>query len=58
MNRVRFSLTAIYGIIVLVFFLAYVLGFLQNSNFASNIFYVGFLIMLGIVLSMAASASE
>ncbi len=58
MNWVRFSLTAAYGLIVFVFFFLYLSGFIGTSNLSNDILYVGFVIMLGIIFSMAGSVSE
>ena len=58
MNWVRFSLTAAYGIIVFVFFFAYLAGFINTTNVPNDVLYVGGLIMLGIILMMAALTSE
>ncbi len=58
MNWVRFGLTATYGIIVFIFFFAYLAGFVPTSNVPNDILYVGGLVMLGIVLTMAALTSE
>jgi hypothetical protein len=58
MNWVRFALTATYGIIVFMFFFAYLAGFVNTSNLSNDILYIGGLIMVGIILSMAGSVSE
>ncbi len=57
-NWVRFALTATYGIVVFVFFFAYLAGFINTSNLANDVLYVGGLIMLGIILTMASLTSE
>jgi len=58
MNWVRFGLTSAYGVIVFVFFFAYLAGLLNTSNLANDVLYVGGLIMLGIILTMASLVSE
>ena len=58
MNWVRFGLTAAYGIIVFIFFFAYLANMLDTSNLAHDVLYVGGLIMVGIILTMAALTSE
>jgi hypothetical protein len=58
LNWVRFGLTAAYGLIVFVFFFAYLAGFVNTSNLPNDILYVGGLIMLGIILMMTALTSE
>jgi cytochrome b561 len=58
LNWVRFGLTATYGLIVFIFFFLYLAGFISTSNLSNDVLYVGFVIMIGIVLSMAASTSE
>jgi len=58
MNWVRFGLTAAYGLIVFIFFFLYLAGFITTSNVPNDIIYVGFVIMIGIVLAMAALTSE
>jgi len=58
MNWVRFGLTGTYGIIVFIFFFAYITGVFSTANVANDVLYVGFIIMLGIVLNMAGSTSE
>ena len=49
MNWVRFGLTGAYAIIVFIFFFAYIAGFVNTSNLANDILYIGGLIMLGII---------
>jgi uncharacterized membrane protein YqgA involved in biofilm formation len=51
-------LTAAYGIIVFIFYFAYLTKMVDTSNVTNDILYVGGLIMLGIVLTMAALTSE
>ena len=58
MNWVRFALTSAYGLIVFVFFFAYLAGFINTSNIANDVLYVGGLVMLGIILTMAALTAE
>jgi len=58
MNWVRFGLTAAYGIIVFIFFFAYIAGMVNTADVENDIIYVGGLIMLGIILTMAALTSE
>jgi hypothetical protein len=53
MNWARFGLTGAYAIIVLMFFFVYLAGFVNTSNLANDVLYVGGLIMLGIILTMA-----
>jgi uncharacterized membrane protein len=57
-NWVRFSLTATYGLIVFLFFFLYLTNFIATADISKDILYVGFVIMIGIVLSMAANTSE
>lgn len=58
MNWARFGLTGAYAIIVFVFFFAYLTGFVNTNNLVTDIIYIGGLIMLGIILTMAALLSE
>ncbi|MDA4126415.1 MAG: hypothetical protein OK452_04315 [Thaumarchaeota archaeon] len=58
MNWVRFGLTATYGLIVFLFFFLYLTNFIATADISKDILYVGFVIMIGIVLSMAANTSE
>ncbi|HXW95201.1 MAG TPA: hypothetical protein VEJ19_05805 [Nitrososphaerales archaeon] len=58
MNWVRFGLIAAYGVVVLVFFLAYLAGMVNTADIEDDIIYVGGLVMLGIALTMAALTSE
>ena len=58
MNWVRFGLTATYGLIVFIFFLLYLTGLNPTTDPSKDILYVGFVIMIGIVLTMAALTSE
>jgi len=51
-------LTGAYGIIVFVFFFAYLIGMVNTTNLANDVLYVGGLIMLGVILTMAALTSE
>lgn len=57
MNWIRFGLAGAYGVIVFGFFFAYISNYFQTSNVVNDIYLVGFLIMVGIVLSMVGSAS-
>lgn len=57
-NWVRFGLTSVYGLIVFMFFFAYLAGFVNTSSVPNDILYVGGIIMLGIILSMVANVSE
>jgi hypothetical protein len=57
-NWVRFSLTGTYGIIVFIFFFAYLTGILSTSNLTTDLLYIGGLIMVGIILTMASLTSE
>jgi len=57
-NWVRFGLTSAYGITVFIFFFAYLAGFVNTSNLANDVLYVGGLIMLGVILTMASLTSE
>ena len=57
-NWVRFALTSAYGIIVFIFFFAYLAGMVNTSNLANDILYVGGLVMLGIILNMASLVSD
>lgn len=58
MNWVKFGLTATYGLLVFIFFFLYLAGFIPTSNLSNDILYVGFVIMIGVVMSMAANVSE
>jgi len=58
LNWVRFGLIAAYGVVVLVFFLAYLAGMVNTADIEDDIIYVGGLVMLGIALTMAALTSE
>lgn len=41
-----------------VIFFMYIAGYMSTSNLTNDVMYMGFLIMLGIILSMAASLSS
>ena len=58
MNWVRFGPTAAYGLNVFIFFFLYLAGFIATSNVPNDIINVRFVIMIGVVMSMAASTSE
>jgi hypothetical protein len=58
MNWIRFGLTATYGLIVFIYFLLYLTGLNPISDISNDILYVGFVIMIGIVLILASLASE
>gem|GEM_PF-4456664 len=58
MNWFKFSLISVYGVIVFVIFFMYIAGYMSTSNLTNDVMYMGFLIMLGIILSMAASLSS
>jgi len=57
-NWVRFGLTATYGLIVFIFFFLYLTGFIGTTDVSKDILYVGFVIMIGIILGMAGSTSQ
>lgn len=58
MNWVKFGLTSAYGVVVFILFFLYIAGYIPTSNLTNDVLDMGFIIMLGIILSMAASASE
>ena len=58
MNWIRFGLTSAYGLIVFVFFFAYLAGFINTTDISHDVLYVGGLVMLGIILTMASLTSE
>ena len=58
MNWIRFGLTATYGLIVFIYFLLYLTGLNPISDISNDILYVGFVIMIGIVLILASLVSE
>jgi len=57
-NYVRAALTVIYCWVVVMFFFACFLGYVDTSNIGNEILYVGGLIMLGIILTMAALTTD
>ena len=58
MNWFPFAATGAYTMIVFVFLLACVTGFVSTSDTGDLILYVGGLIMLGIILMMVMLTSE
>jgi len=58
MNWVPFAATGAYTMIVCVFLLACVTGFVSTGDTGNLILYVGALIMLGIILIMIMLTSE
>ena len=48
----------IYCWVVVMFFFACFLGYVDTSNIGNEILYVGGLIMLGIILTMAALTTD
>jgi cytochrome b561 len=58
LNWIRFSLATTYGLIVFVFFLLYLTGIITTTNLANDVLYVGFVVMIGIILNMALGVSE
>lgn len=56
MNWAKFALAATYGIIVFLFYFAYLIP--NVSNLPNDILYVGGLIMLGILMLMIMSLAD
>ena len=57
-NWVPFATTGAYAMIVIVFFLACLTGFVSTSDTGNLTLYLGGIIMLGILPMMVASTSE